>query len=166
MDRSRNRTGVLAARGHVLPGVPEVLDALSQVPGVRQSVLTGNMRILAELKLSVFGLAEYLDLDAGAYGDDAQERVALLPCAWKRAQLHYGRNFSAAETVIVGDTLMDIATAKAGDARVVAVATGSASADELHHGGADTVLPDLADTRAVLDAVLGANAGEASGRLT
>ncbi|MEV8061476.1 haloacid dehalogenase-like hydrolase [Streptomyces antimycoticus] len=160
------RADLLAVRGHVLPGVPEALDTLSRVPGVRQSVLTGNMRILAELKLGVFGLGEHLDLDAGAYGDDAEERVALLPCAWKRAQLHYRRDFSATETVIVGDTLMDIATAKAGDARVVAVATGSVSADELHRGGADIVLPDLADTQAVLDAVLGANAGEASGSLT
>ncbi|MEU7370316.1 HAD hydrolase-like protein [Streptomyces hygroscopicus] len=48
----------------------------------------------------------------------------------------------------MGDTLMDIATAKARDARVVAVATGSVSADELHRGGADIVLPDLADTQA------------------
>ena len=37
--------------------------------GIRQSVLTGNIRPLAALKLRQAGLSDHLDLDVGAYGD-------------------------------------------------------------------------------------------------
>jgi phosphoglycolate phosphatase len=40
-----------------------------------------------------------------------------------------------------------------GGARVVAVATGSDSVESLRAAGADVVLPDLRDTRAVAEAV-------------
>jgi uncharacterized protein YbjT (DUF2867 family) len=42
-----------------------------------------------------------------------------------------------------------------GGARVVAVATGSDSAEDLRAEGADIVLADLRDTRAVVQAVTG-----------
>lgn len=148
------RAGLLATRGHALPGAVEALKALSRVPGCRQSVLTGNTRSLAELKLRAFGLTEHLDLDAGAFGDDALDRADLLPHAWARARRRFGRSFSGADTVIVGDTLLDVAAAQAGGAAVVAVATGSVPAEDLRKAGANVVLPDLADTRAVVDAVL------------
>ncbi|MDF3290124.1 HAD family hydrolase [Streptomyces silvisoli] len=157
-DELTARSHILAARGHVLPGAAEALEALSGIPGIHQSVLTGNMRTLAELKLKTFGLITHLNLEAGAYGDDAQERVALLPHAWQRAQEHYGREFRGAETVIVGDTLLDIATAKSGDARVIAVATGSAPLETLREAEADAVLPDLSDTQAFVKAVLASTA--------
>lgn len=149
---------LLAVRGRALPGAAGALQALGNIAGVRQSVLTGNTRALAELKLKVFGLDAHVDLDAGAYGDDAEERVGLLPAAWKRAHLRYGTSFSASATVIVGDTLLDVAAAKANNAAVLAVATGSVSADELRSAGADVVLADLEDTQAVVNAVLSLSA--------
>ncbi|MFJ6216768.1 HAD family hydrolase [Streptomyces sp. NPDC092296] len=151
------RADLLAARGRALPGASDALAALSRVPGVRQSVLTGNMRVLAELKLRAFGLTDHLDLAAGAYGDDAEERIALLPKALERAYAHYGHRFTGADTVIVGDTVLDVATAKAGGATILAVSTGVTSAEALRAAGAGTVLPSLSDTRAVVRAVLAAD---------
>lgn len=142
--------------GRVLPGAREALLECAAVPGVHQSVLTGNLRPLAVLKADVFGLTRHLDLRVGAFGGDALDRVDLPPHAWRRAERHLGRRFSGADTVLIGDTVRDVATGKAAAARVVAVATGPATAPALLAAGADVVLDDLTDTGAVLDAITGA----------
>jgi phosphoglycolate phosphatase len=103
--------------------------------------------------MTVFGLAGHVDFRLGAYGGDAFERTGLPAHAFDRAQQHLGRRHSGADTVIIGDTLRDIATAHAANARIVAVATGTSSAAELRSAGADVVLPDLTDAAAVLNAV-------------
>jgi phosphoglycolate phosphatase-like HAD superfamily hydrolase len=56
---------------------------------------------------------------------------------------------------LLGDTLNDVAAALNSGARIVAVATGNDTADELAAAGADTVLADLSDTSAVLSAIFG-----------
>ncbi|MDH6140635.1 phosphoglycolate phosphatase [Kitasatospora sp. GP30] len=149
----QDRAADLADEGHALPGAREALRALATRGGVRQSVLTGNLLVLAELKLAAFDLTEHLDLRLGAYGDDAYERTDLPAHAWARAERVLGRRFRGSETVIIGDTVRDVTTAQAAGARAVAVATGMVSAAELAAAGADAVLPDLRDTAAVLAAV-------------
>jgi phosphoglycolate phosphatase len=54
---------------------------------------------------------------------------------------------------MIGDTPNDVAAAQAGGARIIAVATGKDSAANLSAAGADTVLPDLTDTSAVIAAI-------------
>jgi len=66
-DRHRD---LLARRGRILPGARQTLAALASRPQLMQSVLTGNLREVARIKLEVFGLDRYLDLDVGAYGGD------------------------------------------------------------------------------------------------
>src|ERR1700761_7694729 len=74
------------ARGRVLPGVVEALAALGTLDGrVRQSVLTGNIRPLAEVKLAALGLGAPLDLAIGAYGDMDEVRAELVGVARARA---------------------------------------------------------------------------------
>jgi phosphoglycolate phosphatase len=147
------RAPEMRTRGRVLPGAAAALRAVGSVPGVRQSVLTGNTRAVAELKMSVFGLAEHVDFAAGGYGDDALDRSDLLFHAWRRARQRYGRAFSGTDTVLVGDTVLDVAAAKAGGAAVIAVATGRTGAAELRAAGADLVLADLGDPAPILDLV-------------
>jgi len=147
------RAGDLAADGHVLPGAADVLTAAGGIPGVRQSVLTGNLYPLAVLKLTVFGLAGHVDFRLGAYGGDAFERTDLPVHAFDRTEQYLGWRHSGADTVIIGDTPRDIATAHAAGARIVAVATGTSSVAELKSAGADVVLPDLTNTAAVLSAL-------------
>jgi phosphoglycolate phosphatase len=143
-----------AVPGPVLPmaGAPEAIAALASA-GVRQSVLTGNIRPLAALKLRRAGLGEHLDLDAGAYGDVHEVRAELVAVARRAASRAYGTDFAGQSTVLVGDTPLDVAAALATGARVVAVATGSYPAAELSAAGAGVVLPDLTDTARVLAAV-------------
>ncbi len=125
---------------------------------VYQSVLTGSIRPVAEMKLAALGLRDGLDLCIGAYGDDHEDRTQLVHVARRRAAGVHGESaaeFSGTSTVIVGDTPLDVSAALAAGARVVGVASGAYSVAELREAGANTVLPDLTDTDAVLRALLG-----------
>ncbi len=134
-----------------LPGAAAAVAALAAAD-LRQSVLTGNIRPLAALKLAAAGLGEHLDLDVGAYGDVHEVRAELVPVARQAARQAYGADFSGLSTVLVGDTPLDVAAALATGARAVGVATGSFSAAELAAAGAHVVLPGLTDASLVLAA--------------
>jgi phosphoglycolate phosphatase-like HAD superfamily hydrolase len=120
-----------------------------------QTVLTGNIAPVARIKLAAFDLDRHLDLEIGAYGADDRVRANLVPMAQRRAGARHAAVFDRSNTVVVGDTLHDVAAGRDGGARVVAVASGRTPASELRAAGADAVLPDLADTAAVLRAVAG-----------
>lgn len=160
----------VAIRGRALPGAAEALAALAAAspPGtgpvsgpdgrVHQSVLTGNIRPVAEVKLSAVGLREALDLCIGAYGDDHEVRTELVHVARRRAAAVHGTSaddFDGAATVLVGDTPLDIEAALAAGARAIGVATGPSQAADLLAAGAHAVLPDLTDTKQVVRALLG-----------
>jgi phosphoglycolate phosphatase len=148
-------TGMVADSAKALPGAHAALNALASVPGVVQSVLTGNVRQVAEAKLTPLGLASHLDLEVGAYGNEHEIRAELVPLARSRAAAAYGTGFSGEATVLVGDTPLDVAAALATGARAIGVATGQFPASELEAAGASAVLADLTGTAEVIAAVLG-----------
>ncbi|HEU5161168.1 MAG TPA: HAD hydrolase-like protein [Streptosporangiaceae bacterium] len=145
------RADELTTTGRVLPGAAEALAAVGAV--AHQSVLTGNLYRLAVLKMTVFGLADHVDFRIGAYGEDAFERTDLPAFALARAAEHLGLRIEGTELAIIGDTFRDIAAGRAIGARTIGVATGYTSVDDLLAAGADVVLPDLADTDALLAAL-------------
>jgi phosphoglycolate phosphatase-like HAD superfamily hydrolase len=149
------KAAVVAERGRALPGAEAALAALGRIPGVVQSLLTGNVRDNAVLKVAAFGLDRYLDVEVGGFGSDHRHRPSLVEVARRKAERKYGSAFVATATVLVGDTPLDVAAGRAGGARVVAVATGPFGPDELASAGADAVLPDLHDTQRALAAILG-----------
>jgi phosphoglycolate phosphatase-like HAD superfamily hydrolase len=125
---------------------------------VYQSVLTGNVRTLAQVKLDAVGLGHQLDLCIGAYGDDHEIRAELVHLARRRAADVHCRSasdFNGQATIVIGDTPLDIEAALAADARAVGVATGGYPATVLHAAGAHAVLTDLTNTPAILAALLG-----------
>src|SRR5258708_27297591 len=138
-----------------MPGAAAALAALSGSPLAVQTVLTGNVRPVAAVKLAAFGLDGHLDLDAGAYGGDAELRAGMVHIARLRACARHGATFDARSTVVVGDSRHDVIAGRDGGALVVAVASGRDGEDELRALGPDVVLPDLADTDAVVRAILG-----------
>src|SRR5262249_3850742 len=103
----------IALRGRALPGATAALAALSSgrgggasgpgggAPGrgrrVHQSVLTGNIRPVAEVKLAALGLRDPLDLCIGAYGDDHEVRTELVGVARRRAAARYGGSAPGAD---------------------------------------------------------------------
>jgi phosphoglycolate phosphatase len=171
-ERAPGLAHVARERVRALPGAEQAVAALADGharagPGaggrraggrgntVIQSLLTGNIRPLAEVKLGALALAGHLDLDAGAYGDAHEVRAELVPVARRNAELAYGGDFAGQATVLVGDTPFDVGAALATGARAVGVATGGFSVAELAASGAHAVLPDLADTGRALAAILG-----------
>jgi phosphoglycolate phosphatase len=140
-----------------LPGAAEAIAALAGSSRVRQSVLTGNIRPLAELKLRAAGLGDGLNFDAGAYGDAHEVRAELVYEARQAASQVFGEDFTGPATVLVGDTPLDVAAALTADARAVGVATGSYSADQLAAAGAHAVLSDLTNPDQVRAAVTGSS---------
>lgn len=135
----------------ILPGVVPVLQRLRE-HGVIQTLLTGNMEPVAELKLRALDLQQYFDLPIGAYGSDDRDRTKLVPIAQRKAAVGHGTQIGA--TIVIGDTPRDIACGKAGNARTVAVATGNFSIEQLAAHQPDIVLADLSDTDAAVAAIL------------
>lgn len=145
-DRHRSE---LAHRGRRLPGAAETLAALAEQPNIVQSVLTGNLRQVARIKLEVFDLDRYVDLDIGAYGDDNTDRPRLVAIAQQRATAKHGMIFDRDNTVVIGDSSHDIRTGLRGGAHAIGVASGGESAEQLRGTGAIAAWNDLTDTAAI-----------------
>lgn len=162
-SHSSELADLVVERSRVLPGAGEAITALARLGeadggGVVQSLLTGNIRPLAEVKLGPLGLTKHLDLEAGAYGGTHEVRAELVHEARRNAARAYRADFGGDATVIVGDTPLDVEAALATGARAVGVATGRFTVSELAAAGAHAVLPDLADTDVVVAAILGTEA--------
>lgn len=125
----------------VLPGVAELLDTLAAREDVVLALLTGNWERGARIKLSRFDLNRYFAF--GSFGDDGFDRNALPPVALERALATVGREFQAHETLIVGDSLLDVACARAHGIPVLAVATGRTSRHQLAETDPDWLETDL-----------------------
>jgi phosphoglycolate phosphatase-like HAD superfamily hydrolase len=150
---TRSKYDILRRRGNELPGARAALSALQDRPEIVQAVLTGNIKVNAVTKLSAFNLDEYIDFEVGGYGSDDEVRANLVGIAQRRATDRYGITFHQENTVLIGDTRRDVRAGRVGGAKVLAVASGSDTAEVLKAEGADVVLPDLRDTSAVLTAI-------------
>jgi phosphoglycolate phosphatase len=144
------RRDELTTQGQLMPGAADALKAAQSVPGSLQSVLTGTSKANALLKLTAFSLEDYLDLEVGGYGDEVYPTGTLLSVVRDRASQKYGTVFGEANTVYIGDSPRDVASAKTGGARSIAVASGRSTVTELRDAGPDAVLPDLTDSTALL----------------
>jgi phosphoglycolate phosphatase-like HAD superfamily hydrolase len=125
----------------ILPGLPALLDTLAARDDIALGLLTGNFERGARIKLSRVELDGYFPF--GSFGDEQFDRNDLPPVALDRAFDLLGRRFDPADTVIVGDSLLDIACAKAHGLKCLAVATGWTSAQTLADAGPDWLVPDL-----------------------
>jgi phosphoglycolate phosphatase-like HAD superfamily hydrolase len=138
----------------VLPGVRETIERLHEL-GVAQSLLTGNYEPAARLKVNAAGLDRRLDFALGAFGSDNRDRLCLVPVALEKARRLLDSSVLAADIVVIGDSPRDIACARAGGARAIAVATGPHSAAELANCQPDAVLELLADSDEMISVLLG-----------
>ena len=128
------------------PDAAAALDRLSRA-GLTLGLLTGNLEPIARAKMAHVGLDGFFPDGEGAFGSDHERRDALVPVAIARAR---AASRCAEPVVVVGDTPRDVACARAGGARCVAVTTGSHPAPELRD--ADAVVSDLS---AAADVILG-----------
>src|SRR5256885_14546557 len=129
--------------GKLLPGVLELLERLKSRPHLVLALLTGNVSRGAQLKLDHYGVWHFFEF--GAFADDHQDRNRLGPFARARAKEKHGREFSASEIDVIGDTPRDIACGKALGARTIAVATGTWSRENLARHQPDILIDDFSD---------------------
>lgn len=129
--------------GEVLPGVREALAGiLSWNDAPVTGLLTGNIRLGAEIKLKAHGLWDAFV--TGAFGDDHEDRNQLARVARDRASRLTGHSVRGEEILVVGDTPRDVECARAIGARCLAVATGASSVEELTRHGPTWAVPTLA----------------------
>lgn len=121
----------------VLGGVHEALTYLAARPEVVLGIATGNVKEGAYAKLGAAQLEGWFAF--GGYGCDSHVRAELVAKAAERAK----HERDVREVIVVGDTIHDIAAARAVGATVCAVATGSDPRDALAH--ADVVFDSLAE---------------------
>src|SRR3954453_2225977 len=88
--------------------------------GHRLALLTGNLEPIAWQKMELCGLAGHFDAGQGAFGSDAEQRPELVPVARRRAGPD-GRPHPREDTLLVGDTPLDVAAAHADKVRCVAI---------------------------------------------
>jgi phosphoglycolate phosphatase len=152
---AHERRSELREKGEALPGAAAALHALGAIPGVVQTVVTGNIAPVARLKLEVLGLADFIDFAIGGYGSESTDRRAIVDLARERAARKHGGAIAGERTFVIGDTPHDVAGALGSGVVAIGVATGGTTEAQLRAAGAHLVLPSLVDTQAVLDAVIG-----------
>jgi phosphoglycolate phosphatase len=135
-------------RGHLLPGILELLEKLRERPDVVLALLTGNLSCGAELKLTHYGVWHFFKF--GAFADDHHDRNELGRFACARARENHGIEFPCERIFVLGDTPHDIACGRAFGAKTVAIATGSYTREQLAECEPDFLFDDLSDVDGVI----------------
>jgi phosphoglycolate phosphatase len=119
------------------------------VAGHTLALLTGNLEPIARRKMELAGLGAFFATGQGAFGSDAESRPDLVPLARGRAGSDDAPH-PREDTVVIGDTPLDVAAAQADGVRSVGVAGVRFSRDELLAAGADAAVDELDELEPVL----------------
>ncbi|HET9197766.1 MAG TPA: HAD family hydrolase [Solirubrobacterales bacterium] len=126
----------------VIEGIEELLPRLVE-RGLLLGLVTGNIESAAHLKLARGDLNKYFAF--GGYGSDSRSRTELTEKALERGGEVAGAPLDLEQTIAVGDTPRDVKAGHGAGIKVVGVATGSYSVDELSEAGADWAIENVAD---------------------
>ena len=132
---------------HVVPGIPDLLASLAERDDVVLSLVTGNLQAIAHRKLDAAGIGRFFARGQGGFGSDHEDRTELPEMARTRAG-RPGQPYPREDTVVVGDTPLDIACARADGVRCIAVTTGPYGPDDL--AGADGIATSASELAALL----------------
>jgi phosphoglycolate phosphatase-like HAD superfamily hydrolase len=124
---------------------PGVWDFIRELQGLPQApllgLLTGNIRLGAEIKLRHFNLWDVFQ--TGGFANDHEDRNQIAAAARERGCRILGENLRGDQVLVIGDTPLDIRCARAIGAKALAVATGGAKLAELKLHQPDWAIPDL-----------------------
>lgn len=142
-----------AGQAKVLPGIPELLAALSARPGVLMGLLTGNVERGGRLKLGRFGLNRYFEF--GGFASDAEDRAEIARVARDRGLARAAGPVEPRDVLVIGDTPRDVACGKAIGATTVAVATGPHTTAQLAEHSPDWLFEDFTALERAVQALAG-----------
>lgn len=133
--------------GRACLGAREFIHELQSLPDAPAlGLLTGNIRLGAEIKLRHFDLWKYFEF--GAFGDDHEDRNYLAALAKQRVEGLLGVHLEGSEVLVVGDTPLDVHCANAIGAHVLAVGTGEYTCDDLRCYEPTWLVDDLRQLKA------------------
>lgn len=124
----------------VMPGIEELLERLVD-EGHLLGLTTGNVEAAAHIKLARAGLNRFFSF--GGYGSDSNQRTELTRRALERGKLVSGGILDPGNAISVGDTPRDVAAGHGAGIKVIGVATGNFTVEELRQVGADWAIPDV-----------------------
>lgn len=137
-------------RYRVLPGVPTILEGLAARPDCVLGLVTGNVRRGAYMKLALGGLDRFFPF--GGFGSDDGDRPSLTRIAAERAADAAG---GPVDAVVLGDSPLDAAAARANGLPIVLVATGGTPPENLRALDPDLYFDSLADWPVAMARLLG-----------
>ncbi len=123
-----------------MPGIEPLLDELIDA-GTLLGLVTGNIEAAAHIKLARAGFNRFFSF--GGYGSDSPDRTEVTKTALSRGELVSGGTLADGASVAVGDTPRDVKAGHGAGIRVVGVATGSYSVEQLREAGADWALESV-----------------------
>ena len=144
---SASREDVLV--GDVRERTAALLKRLAEA-GHRLALLTGNLEPIARHKMDLAGLGGFFPAGQGGFGSDAEARPDLVPLARHRAGVN-GTPHAREDTVVIGDTPLDVAAAHADDVRAIGVGGFRYTRDDLLAAGADAAVDELDQVEAAID---------------
>ena len=154
------------ANGFESRACPEVNDVLTWLttknreqsatqPKVPVGLLTGNSERNALLKIKAAGIdPEVFDLSISSFGDTQETRLGLVQDSINKASKVYGTSIKAEDVTLIGDTPLDIDSAKQAGCGVVAVGTGNYSTEQLAPWEPDALCETLPQAKQYLTAVM------------
>jgi phosphoglycolate phosphatase len=134
---------VEASPGYVVKdGVEDLLLSLI-ADGVLLGLTTGNVKEAAHIKLARANLNRFFSF--GGFGSDSSDRTELTKIALERADLLAAETIDVFDCFSCGDTPRDVEAGHGAGIRVVGVATGEFTAEELIEAGADATIQSLVE---------------------
>ncbi len=126
----------------VMPGIEALLDRLID-GGLLLGLVTGNIEAAAHIKLARAHLNRFFSF--GGYGSDSPDRTEVTKAALRRGALVSGGALSDGVCIAVGDTPRDVKAGHGAGVKVVGVATGSYTVEELKQARADWAIAQVTD---------------------
>lgn len=132
----------------VLPGVSELLSDLNCNPAFLLGIASGNIAEGARLKLEKGRLNKFFPI--GGFGSDAESRTELIRIAIQRAA-EYVNPGQLNSVTVIGDTPRDISHGQEAGARVIAVASGFYTLNQLKECRPNLAVESLSPIEPVLE---------------
>ena len=126
----------------VMPGIEQLLPRLIE-EGVLLGLVTGNIEAAAHIKLARARLNRFVSF--GGYGSDSADRTEVTRAALARGGLVSGGTLADGTCIAVGDTPRDVTAGHGAGIKVVGVATGSYTIDQLRQADADWPISQVSD---------------------
>lgn len=131
----------------IYDGIKDLLQLLTG-KGFCLGLITGNSRRVAFDKLRKGGIDTFFQI--GGFGEDSATRDDLVDFAVIRAREKFAVDFQKSDIFVIGDTPLDISSAKTHGLRTVGVATGAYTKEQLTEAGSDYVFDNLQDTEMLI----------------